>query len=119
MSQKRSGPHAEDKVKLSDDEIEEALLAPPTVVHLYITRFGVLWAFRCTNRRFEFKKRRQQFIRVHNETLSVAAMCVCNPDRSPSGMIPLPKFRMIRYNSPLAVYANTVALNCGTIGGRV
>jgi len=24
--------------------------------------------------------------RVHNETLSVAAMCVCNPDRSPVGI---------------------------------
>jgi hypothetical protein len=35
------------------------------------------------NRRFEFQKRSQLFIRVHNETLSVAAMCVSNPDRSP------------------------------------
>jgi hypothetical protein len=35
------------------------------------------------NRRFEFQKRRQLFIRMHNETLSVAAMCVSNPDRSP------------------------------------
>jgi hypothetical protein len=24
----------------------------------------------------------QLFIRTHNETLSVVAMCVCNPDRS-------------------------------------
>jgi hypothetical protein len=30
------------------------------------------------NRRFEFDKRRQLFIRTHNETLSVAAMCVSN-----------------------------------------
>jgi len=28
-------------------------------------------------------KRRQQFIRTHNETLSVVAARVCNPDRSP------------------------------------
>jgi hypothetical protein len=35
------------------------------------------------NRGFEFHKRRQQFIRTHNETLPVAAMCVHNPDRSP------------------------------------
>ena len=28
------------------------------------------------NRRFEFQKRSQLFIRVHNETLSVVAMCV-------------------------------------------
>jgi hypothetical protein len=31
------------------------------------------------NRRFEFQKRRQFFIRLRNETLSVVAMCVCNP----------------------------------------
>ena len=37
-------------------------------------------------RRFEFEKRSQLFIRAHNETLSVAAMCVCNPDRSPLGI---------------------------------
>jgi len=28
-----------------------------------------------SNRRFQFHKRGQQFFRVHNETLSVAAMC--------------------------------------------
>src|SRR5438132_284909 len=32
---------------------------------------------------FEFQKRSQLFIRMHNETLSVAAMRVSNPDRSP------------------------------------
>jgi len=32
---------------------------------------------------FELEKRRQLFIRVHNETLSIVAMCVCNEDRSP------------------------------------
>jgi hypothetical protein len=36
------------------------------------------------NRRFQFKKRRQLFIRSHDETLSVAAMRVSNPDRSPA-----------------------------------
>jgi hypothetical protein len=34
----------------------------------------------------KFDKRRQLSIRVHNETLSVVAMCVCNPDRSPAGI---------------------------------
>jgi hypothetical protein len=34
------------------------------------------------NRRFEFKKRSQLLIRTHNETLSVVAMRVSNPDRS-------------------------------------
>jgi len=38
------------------------------------------------NLQFEFHKRRQLFIRVHNETLSVVAMRVCNPDRSPVGI---------------------------------
>jgi hypothetical protein len=33
---------------------------------------------------FEFYKHDQLFIRTHNEMLSVAAMCVNNPDRSPS-----------------------------------
>jgi hypothetical protein len=33
--------------------------------------------------RFEFQKRSQLFIGMHNVTLSVAAMCVDNPDRSP------------------------------------
>jgi len=32
---------------------------------------------------FEFEKRSQFFIRTHNETLSVVAVCVCNPDCSP------------------------------------
>jgi hypothetical protein len=34
------------------------------------------------NRRFEFNKRRQFFIRTHNEALIVAAMGVSNEDRS-------------------------------------
>jgi len=37
----------------------------------------------CTNRRFQFQKRSQLFIGTHNETLSVAAMRVRNPDYSP------------------------------------
>ena len=39
------------------------------------------------NWRFEFHKRSQLFIRVHNETLPVAAMRVCNPDRSPVSIL--------------------------------
>jgi hypothetical protein len=35
-----------------------------------------------TSRRFEFQKRRQLFARTRNETLSVVAVRVCNPDRS-------------------------------------
>jgi hypothetical protein len=37
-------------------------------------------------RLFQFHERSQLFIRMHNETLSVAAMCVCNPDCSPVGI---------------------------------
>ena len=37
-----------------------------------------------SNRRFN--KRSQLFIRAHNETLSVVAMRVSNPDRSPVGI---------------------------------
>jgi hypothetical protein len=39
-----------------------------------------------SNRRFKFHKRRQLFIRTHNKTLSVAAVCVSNEDRSPVGI---------------------------------
>jgi hypothetical protein len=39
-----------------------------------------------SNRRFQFYKRRQLFIRTHNETLSIVAMRVSNPDRSPVGI---------------------------------
>jgi len=35
------------------------------------------------NRRFEFDKRSQLFIRTHNESLSVIAMCVSNEDCLP------------------------------------
>jgi len=41
---------------------------------------------RSASRRFEFQKRGQLFIRMHNQALSVAAMCVSNPDRSPVGI---------------------------------
>jgi hypothetical protein len=36
------------------------------------------------NRHFEFQKRGQLLTRTHNETLSVAAMRVHNPDCSPA-----------------------------------
>ena len=36
-----------------------------------------------SNRRFQFQKRGQLFIRTDNVTLSVVAVCVSNPDRSP------------------------------------
>jgi hypothetical protein len=39
-----------------------------------------------TSRRFKLNERRQLFICAHNETLSVIAMRVHNPDRSPLGI---------------------------------
>jgi hypothetical protein len=42
--------------------------------------------FLSQNRRFKFHKRSQLFIRTHNETLSVVAMRISNPDRSPVGI---------------------------------
>jgi hypothetical protein len=42
--------------------------------------------FSGSNRRFEFQKSSQFFIRVHKETLSVVTMRVSNPDRSPVGI---------------------------------
>jgi hypothetical protein len=36
--------------------------------------------------RFQFVKRAQLFIRTHNETLPVIAMCASNPDCSPLGI---------------------------------
>ena len=38
------------------------------------------------NRPFQFQKRSQLFICTHDETLSVIAMCVSNPDCSPAGI---------------------------------
>jgi hypothetical protein len=49
-----------------------------------------------SNRRFQFHKRSQLLLRTHNETLPVVTMCVCNPERSPASMIPLPKCRTIQ-----------------------
>jgi hypothetical protein len=38
------------------------------------------------NRKFQFQKRRQLFLGLHDVTLSIAAMRVSNPDRSPVGI---------------------------------
>jgi hypothetical protein len=42
--------------------------------------------FLSPNRRFKFNESTQLFIGTHNETLSVVAMRVSNPDRSPVGI---------------------------------
>jgi hypothetical protein len=46
----------------------------------------MLFPLALADRRFQFQKRRQLLIRTHNETLSVIAMCISNPDRSPLGI---------------------------------
>jgi hypothetical protein len=38
------------------------------------------------NRRVEFHESGQLFIRSRHETLSIATMRICNPDRSPVGI---------------------------------
>jgi hypothetical protein len=57
---------------------------PRHFVELYFTPFAILWAFCRTNRRFRFQKRRQLFICPHNQTLSVAAMCIGGRTRVPA-----------------------------------
>jgi len=39
-----------------------------------------------TGSRFQFQKRPQLFIRVHNKAISVVAVCVCNKDWLPVGI---------------------------------
>ena len=59
------------------------------------------------NRRFEFQKRSQLFIRTHNETRSVAAVCVSNPDRSPVAIIaetqPQLQLALLRFSAALLI----------------
>jgi hypothetical protein len=47
---------------------------------------AIFWRLSVANRRFKFKKRSQLFLRSHNETFSVVAVRVSNPDRSPVGI---------------------------------
>ena len=90
MSQKRSGPRglfsrAEDKLKLSDDEIEDPFRWSVQFVELYcVNGHNPLGAL--PNRIADSSSTKAvTFIRSHNKALSVAAMCVCNTDRSPVG----------------------------------
>jgi hypothetical protein len=68
---------AEDKVKLSDDEIEEAFTRSATVVHLYITRSAILWAFcRITAGRYEqtigVREKEEGRVKSKHLTLAIA-----------------------------------------------
>jgi hypothetical protein len=57
--------------------------APKTFVEAEKARRQCLYA---VDRRFKLDKRSQFFISAHNETLSVTAMRVSNPDCSPLGI---------------------------------
>ena len=63
------------------------LLDPRQSVELYFTRFAIRWgALLGSNRRFQFQKGGQYFIGSDNETPSVVAVCVSNPDCLPVGI---------------------------------
>src|SRR5258708_6254536 len=62
-------------MKLSDDVIEDE---STSTFNSRLLDLG-LSSLERLNRRFKLQKRRQLFIRTHNETLSVVAMCISNP----------------------------------------
>ena len=65
-----------------------------------------------SDRRFEFQKRRQLFVRGHNVTLPVAAMCVNSPDRSLA--VPF----LLRNRSLPTLFWNTSSLRSRRRGER-
>src|SRR5258705_8905478 len=70
------------------------LLEARQCVELYFTGSTVLWAFRRANHQFQFQKRAQLFIRMHNETLSVVAAIMVSIVRLIGGYkppFPIPK----------------------------
>jgi hypothetical protein len=46
-------------------------------------RYDIASNCELVNCSFQLQKRTQDVIRTHNETLSIVAVCICNPDRSP------------------------------------
>jgi len=77
---------AEDALKLSDDEIEESFTSSATVCRALFDALRSPVGFCPIEPPIQFHKRSQLFIRTHNETLSVVAMRVSNPDCSPVGI---------------------------------
>ena len=82
------------QVETSDDVIEEVFISTPEsrILYLSIIRSRLTRGHRlraCLRMRgfgFESTKRRQLFILTHNETFSIVAVRVCNPDRAPVGI---------------------------------
>jgi hypothetical protein len=56
-------------LKLPDNETKEALLDPRQLSN-YFTRPAILWAFCYTNRQFQFNKRAELFVGIHNELIN-------------------------------------------------
>jgi hypothetical protein len=80
-------------LRRSGDVIEAEFISTPdsrildfSPIRLGAAKTAREWAKSRINRRLQFQKRGQLFIRSHNETLSVIAMCVCDPDRLPVGI---------------------------------
>ena len=68
------------------------------------------------NRPFQFHKRSLLLIRAHKETLSIVAMHVCNPDRSPVGInrrntapTPTGLAEIVCYKSPGTIWRGEIA----------
>jgi hypothetical protein len=61
-------------------------MAVPFVVDRLLDVLSSIVTTASPNRRFEFHKRSQLFIRTDNEPLTVAAMRVGNKDHSPVGI---------------------------------
>src|SRR6266508_3046118 len=89
--QRRSGPlglfHLGRRcVETSDDVTEEAFTSSATVCRaLFHALRSPSGHSAGSNRRLKLNKRRQLFIRSHNEALPVVPMRVCNPERSTVG----------------------------------
>src|SRR5439155_21683758 len=60
--------------------ISNEIPATPVISNLLLIQICLCWLL-IDHRRFEFQKRSQFFIGSHTVTLSVVAVCVCNPDR--------------------------------------
>src|SRR5882724_13171744 len=71
---------AEDKLKLSDDVIEDEFTSTFNSRPLYLS----LSSLERLNRRFKFDKRRQLFIRSHNETLFIRGSAYGSRTRVPA-----------------------------------